>query len=398
MGYLPYVLAVSLVLLLALSAVLWGLLSAQGEKEEHQKIHIGVTGSLDDRLLQMGLSALQTFDETKYSVVLSQYSQDEAHAALARGDIAAYVVMPEDFIQQALYGKIHPVRFVTTTDTVDIVTLFKDEILEIITDLLVASQKGIYGIGNALKDNGHGDLANEHINKISYEYLYLVLDRTDGVVVEELGIGETLTTAEYYVCSIAIFFLLLMGIPFAGLYCKKNASLSALLHSRGVGSFGQLVGEFLPFFLGMVFLVLVLLGGLSLSGRVLPMPDMLRDAFRRGGISFFSLLLPLLMITAFTYGIFELSDNMIGGLLTHFFLTVSLCYVSGCFYPIYAFPEAVQKVAAAAPVCILREYMARGFTGSSSPDSTVMLLCYTGLFLGIALLSKRHKHVRNGGR
>ena len=398
LGYMPYVLGVSTLVFLALWAALWGVLSNHDSKQENQKIIIGVTGDTHDKLLQMGLAAFQALDETKYTIDLQQFSQDEAHRALAEGDIAAYVVMPENFVRQALSGTVNPVRFVTTTRRADIVTLFKDEILQIITDIVVASQKGTYGIGDALRAAGHGEEAGKHINKIALEYLSLVLTRSDGVIVEELGIGQALNTPAYYICSLSIFFLMLMGLPFGGLYCRKNQALSALLQSKGVSIFSQFFGEYLSVLLGIAatFSVLLIVPGLFCKG--FGVPELLKDVSIEGGYSPFSLLLPLLLITAFSYMIFSLSENVIGGLLSHFFLTVALCYISGCFYPIYAFPESVQKVAKILPVCVLREQMAPLFTGGGSPYSGLWVLLYTAGFLGIGLICRYGKSLRHGGK
>lgn len=396
--YFPYVLAVSLVLFLAVAVALWGLLSANEDKSENTKVKIGIAGSMEDEMVQMGLRTFESFDDTKYSLELLQLEETEAASALSRGEISAYVVVPEDFAQQALRGNIMPVRFVTTAETTDIVTLFKNEILDLITDILVTSQKGTYGIGDALRDQGYGDLAGEHINKISLKYLAMALSRTDGVVVEELGIQNALPTSAYYVCSLLIFFLLLSGLPFAGLYCKKNRSLSALLHSRGVSDGAQVGGEFLALALGLLALVGAVLCGLWVAFRFIDTSELSEIISADGGCPFLAFLLPVLMITAFSYMIFELSGTVIGGILAHFFLTVGLCYLSGCFYPLYAFPQGVQKVASFLPVCVLREQMAQFFTGESSLIPGLKVLAYTAAFLGIAVISKRCKYISRGGK
>lgn len=395
--YFPYILLVSLVLFGAISAGLWSLLSANEDKSENHKIKVGITGSLDDRMIQLGLATFEAFDDTKYTLELLQLEEAQANASLARGDIALYIVVPEDFVRQALHGSIEPIRFVTTTDTTDVVTLFKDEILQMITQIVVSAQKGTYGIGDALTAAGRSDLSYEHINKIAVEYVYLALERTEGVVVEELGIRHALTMPQYYVISLGIFFLLLMSLPFAILYCKKNHSLEALLHSKGVSAGSQTGGEFLSLFIGMLGLIGMLMLGIILFINFSDFSDAINSLSTGGGCPFLALVLPVVMITAFTYMIFELAGNVVGGVLSHFFLTVSLCYLSGCFYPLYAFPEAVQKVAAVLPVCVLREQMAQFFSGHSSLWSTVAVFAYTILFFGIGFMSKKHRLLSRGG-
>ena len=395
--YLPYVLGVSILLFLATAAALEGLLSANEQKLEHRKVNIGVTGSMDDPLLQLGLETLKTFDDSKFSIELLPCEENEANEALAKGEISAYVVIPEDFVTKALYGQVEQIRFVTTTETTDIITMFKNEILELVTQIVVDAQKGTYGIGEALSQNGHWELANEHINLISWEYVDLALNRADGVELQELGVEHALSTTEYYLCSLVIFFLLLMGLPFASLYCRRDPSMSVFLNAKGFSNVMQLSSEYLALFLGLGSLVAVLLGGLAVGIRAFDLGEAVDGFILLDGSPLLALLPALLLITAFDYMIFELSENVIGGLLTQFFLSISLCYVSGCFYPLYSFPETVQKVAAVLPVCVLREQMAGVLKGKATIQGILPVLLYSGIFFAVALLGKKRKQLRYGG-
>ena len=395
--YFPYVLGLSILLFFATVAALAGLLSANEQKLEHRKVHVGVTGNIDDPLLQLGLNALKTFDDSKFSIELLPYEENEAKDALTKGEISAYIVMPEDFVNKALYGQVERIRFVTTTETTDIITLFKNEILELVTQIVVDVQKGTYGIGEALSQNGYSELANKHINLISWEYVDLALNRGDGVELRELGVEHALSTAEYYVCSLGIFFLLLMGLPFASLFCRRDPSLSVFLNSKGFSNLTQLTAEYLALFLGLGSLVAVLLGGLAVGIRVFDLGEAVEDFIISDGSPLLALLPGLLLITAFDCMIYELSGNVIGGLLTRFFLSVSLCYLSGCFYPLYSFPETVQKVAALLPVCLLREQMAGALKGKGMMQGILPVLLYSGIFFAVALLGKKRKQLRYGG-
>ena len=206
---MPYVMAVTLVLLIGTALVLSGLVRLNENKEENTRVNIGVTGDMENKLLSLGLNAFKTFDDTKYSIELLEYEESEAETALKRGEIAAYVVMPEDFIENALYGNVKPVRFVTTAESSDVVTMFKNEILKIVTDLVVDAQKGTYGIGDALDANGYSDISGENVNNISMKYFELVIKRNSNIKVSEIGVANSLTTTEYYLLSIFIFLIIL---------------------------------------------------------------------------------------------------------------------------------------------------------------------------------------------
>ena len=127
----------SMVLLLAVVGALVGLLSDQSGKAENTKVSIAVTGDTESPLLQLGLKTFQSIDETKYSLEILSMEEDQAREALLKGEIACYMVIPQDFVENAMYGRIDPVRFVTATGTEDVVALFKNELLQILTDLVI---------------------------------------------------------------------------------------------------------------------------------------------------------------------------------------------------------------------------------------------------------------------
>ena len=242
-GLFPYVVVITVVLLLGVSLALGGILAQNDNKTENKRVNIGVTGDMDNSMLQLGLGAFKAIDDSKYSLELVEYEEKAAATALKKGEIAAYIVIPEDFVEKAFRGEVEVIRFVTTAETNDIVTMFKNEILGVITDMVIDCQKGTYGIGQALYDNGYSDIAWDTENDISMDYFELVLSRNELIKVEELGVGNSLNTTNYYVSSILILFIMLMGLPYAALYCKRDNSLALLLSSKGIGYKGQLFSE-----------------------------------------------------------------------------------------------------------------------------------------------------------
>jgi len=107
-----------------------------------------------------------------------------------------------------------------------------------------------------------------------------------------------------------------------------------------------------------------------------------------------ALLLPIaVMFSAFDLMMFELSGNIVSGLMLHFFAALSLCFISGCMYPIYAFPNVIEKLAAFLPTGIARELLSVGFGGTFKPLAFCGLFVYALIFYMIALLIRYHKTV-----
>ena len=84
-------------------------------------------------------------------------------------------------------------------------------------------------------------------------------------------------------------------------------------------------------------------------------------------------------------------SDLIGGVLMQFFVTLALCFVSGCLYPITFFPDAVQKLAKFLPTGIARMQIGNCILGCVSWETILPLLGFGCLFLGGAVLIRRFK-------
>jgi len=387
----PFALSVSVVLLIGLITVLYGILSVFEGRDENKRFTIALTGDTDNEYMQWGIAAMQTFDETRFSVDFAEMSEEKAAEALKKGEISAYVVMPENFVEKAISGDIEPITYVTSAGMENVATLFKKEITTLVTDMVVYSQKGAYGLGEALADNGLNKKVNKHINQISLEYTELIFNRDRLYSVKELGISNGLSTPEYYICAIAVILLSFMGLPFTSIYIKKDHEFNRLMLARGFSLKLQLGCEYCVQLVTMLLQIALMLGIAALFVKLFPNPS----SFGMFNVpELIALLLPIaVMFSAFDLMMFELSGNIVSGLMLHFFAALSLCFISGCMYPIYAFPNVIEKLAAFLPTGIARELLSVGFGGTFKPLAFCGLFVYALIFYMIALLIRYHKTV-----
>jgi len=378
--YLPFVLAVSLALALGMGIVMTGVMSFFENDGSRKDFAVAVTGDTDNLYLQWGISALQTIQEENFSVQIMEMERSQAHMALEKGQIHAYVMIPDGFMENALQGDVEPITYVTSAGMEGVSALLKREITKLVTNIVVYSQKGTYGLLDALTEHGVTDDAYTHMSVLCLEYTDLILHRDAVSNVTELGVSDGLTLLEYYTCAGLVILLSLMGIPFASLYIKQDYTLSRLLASQGISHGKQLLCEYGGHLLGMLAVGLVLLFGV---GSV--------EVWEAVGVKVFTV---IIMLAAMNLLIFNLSGNVISGLLLHFAGTVALCYVSGCIYPATAFPVSVQNVAAWLPTGIARQYLAAGFTSAPAWGVLAALLAYSAAFFGLALLVRYYKAAR----
>ena len=82
--------------------------------EDQQLFKIAISGDTDSEYIGLGLTAVQTIDDTRITIEFLELKEEEAKAALKSGNISAYVVLPENFIDNAIAGNVDKIRFVTT--------------------------------------------------------------------------------------------------------------------------------------------------------------------------------------------------------------------------------------------------------------------------------------------
>lgn len=346
----PLALCVAIVLFGALSIVTNGLLHMDGKQTEDKKFRIGVCGTASDNLLNFGISALQTFDETRFSMQIVQMDEQEAIAQLRRGEIAAYVVIPEGFMDEAMCGNILPIRYVTTAGAVGVDSLLKSEITGVINQLLLASQRGVYSAYAVLSEYGLHDTANAALDDLALEYVALVFQRASGYALTLGGVGNASSFGEYLLCGITVLFIFLACLSFAPAMIRADLSLNQMLVSRGRGALGQATCDFAAYFAVLMLLLTVLTALAALLGTRI---SALREAaavlmwgtpvvFTAASMSFF---------------LYSCARDLTSGVLLQFLAVIALCFVCGCMYPITFFPETLQTLAPMLPAGAAREYL-----------------------------------------
>jgi len=396
--FFPFVLSVTLVLFLGLALVFGGIMAENSNSEENKVFNIALTGDLENKYLTQMLSAFKKIDETRFSIEFVEMEEAKAHKALKTGKISAYIVLPDDFVEKAIYGEVEALRYVTTSGNNDIVTLFKNEITKLITDMAVDSQKGTYGLGDALEEKEYVGFINSHINNLSIEYVDLIFSRTNMIKVEELGISSGLSFLEYYICGIFLCFIMLMGIPFAVFYIRKDNSLQKILVSKGCSNFAQIITEAITCFVAL-FMLTVLAVATLFAGSVFIKQINFEVFSLNVLVSFVLHSLPVLfLITTLNLLIFEISSNVVSGVLIHFFLTLSLCFISGCFYPKHTLPVSLQAVSAFTPTGVALSQLFSFFTLEDSLFRSALVVLYGLVFLFVTLVVRSLKITNRGGR
>lgn len=393
----PFILAVTVILFSGLMMVFSGIVQIFDENEDNKIFQIGIAGDTDNDYFKFGIIALETFDSSRFSIKIVEMEEAEAEKALGRGDISAYVVMPDGFVSAALRGDVMPIKYVTTSGAVGMTSIFKEEITLSIQQLFASSVKGVFGLENALDNNGYDYLSYNYINKLNIKYIDLIVDRAGIYTVKELGINAGANIAQYLFCGITVLFLLLIGLPYATVFIKKDRSLNKLLAAENVSLFKQIICEWGAYFLSVTLIVAIVLSVLTVIMGAVKGGEYSEILNKQNIILLFLKILPVIALTtAFNVFLFEIANDIVSGVLLQFFATLSLCYVTGCMYPIYAFPKVVQRISPFLPTGIARGYLIGCITEETSVTNLLGVIVYFVLFFGAAVTVKQYKTVRKG--
>ncbi|MGM9601822.1 MAG: ABC transporter permease [Faecousia sp.] len=384
---IPGAAALMLVLALALLLLLRGFVSAN-QQQNTTKFHIAICGDLDDSLLQLGFSAFQTLDDSRFAMEITQMSLADAKTALQNSEISAYVVFPEGFTDDARQGIIRPLEFVTTPDTQGMVLLFKIELTDMVGDILLSAQRSVFGTAQFMRENGYTDKAAAHMNNLSIEYGKLAFLRGYLTETENLGIGGAENLITYLACGLSVVFLCLCCLSFAPAMIMEKTGVSRMLSARGFSGRKQGFLDFAAEAAGLAALIAAV--------AALPMVFVLWKGIALPISLLWGIPAVVVTVAALSFFFYSLSGDFIGGVLLQFLGLVSLSFVCGCMYPGFFFPTAVQKLGDWLPMGLCRRWLMGCLEGEA--DFAVLGamagVTVAAVLGGIALRQRRTKAVQ----
>lgn len=394
---LPAVLIMTLLLTGCIALVSKVMLIADSSSEKKQKVQIGLVGDISGSYLGFGISALQHLDSSRFAIEFIEMEEEEARDRLNHGTLSAFVIVPEGFVEAAVVGENMPLTYVSTSGSLRLGSMIMNELVNTISSLLTESQNAIYGMQNYLMNNGMSDIYWQATDELYLRFLDFILGRTTVYELEITGLSGNLSMIGYYLCGFTVLFLLLWGIAGSPLYIKKDHALPALLSSKGQNTLSQMAGEFVAYFVLMAtsFLLVIVLVAVAMGLTGFTLPEWEREGI---GIlfGFYVKMLPVAaVICAMQLLLFELTSDMVSGILLQFLCALSLGYLSGCFYPISFFPESIQMVQPLLPTGVAVNYGGNLLMEESTAIEMMLLLGYLVLFLVLATAVRKRKIAGN---
>ena len=394
----PRVFLISLLLFSTVLLFAGGVFSSEKEDITKKRVLVGIAGETDDPILSLAIDLLSMVDSSSLSIEFKVMEEDEARAGMRSGELQAYVLVPEGFVESLnYYTNDAPMTFVSTDGAVGVGTLLVNEIAESVSGLVLETENAVYGMQTYAKEHFGDVYTGAEIGELGYRlvetYGLMILAREDLFEITEMPNERNLSFTTYYLIAAILIFLLFWGITLSPLYAERDPALSRLLAAGRLSVFSQVAAEYLSYALTMLVMTLLLIpaaGGLLFFGGI-SIPEF--EQMSAGGNVFLSCLqlipsvIPaVFLIASLQFFLYELANGMIPGILLQAFTGLIGGYLSGCFYPVSYFPEFLKTAGDLLPVGTARQLISAHFFGGVSMGLAFRAALFILLFLLLAAL------------
>lgn len=390
----PTIFLTSLLLISILAALFLMQMKLNQSSPNRQKYKLGLVGNLEDSYLGFGIQIIQHLDSSRFVLEFLELKEEEAKSLLKQGEIVAYIKIPDGFLSSIVTAENKAVTLVTGYNQETIGTEIFKELASSVSVVVIESQAAMCTAYQVYDWTEHdGDYKN--LKQLNLKYFDLILGRENLYDLQQIGGTQGISWKFYFLCSAILIFLMFWGITSASILVKKDMALPKLLAAHKIGPLQQTIGEFVPFYLFMLCNTLGILLPLYLLikyyGTSLFQTDELEIMFH---LLLGSWLL-ILCISSLLYLIYNISKNLISGVLLNFIIALFMGYLSGCFYPISYFPPMIQKISSYLPTGIGMHYMKYYIIHGEWGKNAIFLLLYTFLFLLLSMIIRKIRLEKN---
>lgn len=342
----------------------------------NQLVQIGYVAA-EDALTQMAVSYVEDMESVKNWCRLVPVEKEEGERMLEAGELAALIVLPENVMEEILYGGNAPAQLYLSENAETFGLMF-EELAASAIGLLQTAQAEIYATHALTELFGEGsmELSNMYREIDSFN-LEITMNREQYFRIRSLSVTGSQSFAVYYAGALLTLYLLLSGL-FFGPYLKRSMPEQNMLSARrGIRFSLQLAGRILP-------TMLLLLITLCIPAAFWLLPEVrhtLQPVFTLKGVVL--LLLMLGCVAALLQLLYQLAYSPGTAVLILGVTTLFMGYVSGCILPSSLLPNSINRLAFFLPTTYIKSAFSFFFSGDDSRFATVaaglavsMVLCY----------------------
>ena len=325
-----------------------------------------------DASVALGFQVISSMDSLRSMCRFVAMDRDEALEALKAGEISAIIEVPENFVDDLMYGENTPVT-ITIPESAGMETLIFRSMMTAGAKSLATSESGIYAVTDLLRTYGFNDYVTASQDELFDFYMKYAFNRGyfyDNEIVS--ATGQT-STIGYYICTGLILMLLLCAMVTVDRFSNRPAAVMESLKTGGISKIYVKLCEYA----GVVLMLFALFGVIA----AVCSHTIASDYINITGKSIAVLLLVTASIGSFVMFICCISDCGLVSILLLFLTGAFMLYAGGRIVPGSYLPETMEKIGNLLPAhswCSLIESVFY-----KTVDTTALLITagYTALFI-----------------
>lgn len=382
---LPGICLLTVFLTVSLLILMKAMFLIEESKAENQAVKVGIVGDIDDTYLGIGIEVIKNMEGIRNLADIRTMTEEEAKQAFASGEISAYLLVPDGFIDSIIYGENKKLTYVTNETAKDIGGLLINELVGSISQMVTMTQTSVQAMQSYMLEHDKRDELWEATEGINIAYIEVVLNRMEMFELEEIGISNSITFTGHLFTGILVLLMLLWGINSVSLLVRGESSLLKILRTHGLNGKKQVLSEVGAYcilqclsLLCVFVCVIIIKAAFGLSIREW---DVLETGEK---LLFMVKLIPVVVLTATMQAfLYELVTNVVTGVLLQFVVAVSMAYISGCIYPLSFFPKVMQILGAYSPIGVALRYLQKSLTCRNGLGELCIMIVYILLFVGL---------------
>lgn len=325
---------------------------------------------------------------TQISDAISFVFTDEKTAMekLEEGQLMAVLVIPEDTADGILHGKNKPIQVVFPENSGFEAILLK-EVADAASTLLSSSQAGIYSIRDFYNGHDASSHRKDAINRMNLKYINFAATGMNMFDSEEVIATGHIPLMAYYISGALVLFMLLLGMNCYSFIKRMPPDTTKRLSLSGSPLILQGLSEYIAIVLIMLTAIAVIIIPAILIMNIFGM------SLSITGIFALLLIIPVfvLLSAALIYFVSQITVHNMNRIMITFFLSLTMCFISGCFIPSVMLPDSIQLISYFLPARHMMDMAANMLSGSFDIRALLASAAYAVLLLMLSIFCS---HIR----
>lgn len=358
---------------------------------EGLNISLGIVLEDDSELAGTVRDSILGMSEVTSVIDFQFVDKDTAMDKLTSGGLIAAIVIPKDTAYNIVHGKNTPMIVVFPEDSGMEAVIIK-EVADSLSAMLSSAQAGIYSIYDFYDDHDASSYKKDALRRMNLKYINLVATGDTMFDTTEVTATGSIPLMTYYITGGLVLFVLLFGINCFSFLKGTPAVTSKKLSLRGTPLILQGLASYISIVLVQFTAIAVIIA------PAVWVMSLFNLSLSLTGIVGLILVIPVYIVlsSALVYAVSQLTPHNMGRIMTTFFVSLGMCFLSGCFIPSIMLPELIQKIGSFMPAYYMIRFGSRIMSGSFDLLSLIMCLIFTLLlfFFGVAAAHiKRRKEL-----